>query len=505
LKVMSRKKGSAKKAEHPKKLRSFQEKPQGKVHTGNPDIRLTLHAIFLLLDKRFQRAQIIATIGESMAVPPSRSARSRRIPWREDVHTERLLLHLIHRRQPIARAELSEFTGLPLSTVAFNVNRLLKSGWIIESDAGLSNGGRPARHLHVNGEKMYLFGVDIGVTDTALAIADFNAQIIFSQRLPTKGDPRTFINKLGARILHLMKNEYAGRLFGHLGVSVPALVDTQTGELVRAPNLGWSNVPVQKWFQEVTHLPVLVDNDANAAALAEMWHGDIARKGIENMLYILVVEGLGSALIVGGKIYRGSRIGTGGFGHMCIIPNGPKCTCGGRGCLEVLASNRAIRSAYQGKSRANGRELSVTDIINLARRGEERAQNVLREAAENLAIALRSLVHGLAPPVVIVGGELAEAWFLIGPILTDKLQSNLIVPELSMIQVLPSVVRNRPSLVGAVTMGAFPELVHSSERYYAVDLRVESDGQGAKSAPRKAKRPRPSRDEENAPVLSAVA
>jgi predicted NBD/HSP70 family sugar kinase len=223
------------------------------------------------------------------------------------------------------------------------------------------------------------------------------------------------------------------------------------------------------------------------------------------MLYILVVEGLGSALIVGGKIYRGSRIGTGGFGHLCIIPNGPKCTCGGRGCLEVFASNRAIRTAYQGKLRGSGRELSVTDIINLARRGEERAQDVLREAAENLAIALRGLVHGLAPPVVIVGGELAEAWFLIGPILRDKLKSNLIVPELSMIQVLPSVVRNRPSLVGAVTMGVFPELVRSSERNYASDLRVESDRVGTKSASEKSKRPKSARGEETAPVFRAVA
>jgi predicted NBD/HSP70 family sugar kinase len=362
--------------------------------------------------------------------------------------------------------------------VAFNVNRLLKSGWILESDPGLSKGGRPARHLHVNAEKMYLFGVDIGVTDTALAVADFNAQILFSRRLPTKGNPRTFIDKLGARILHLMKNEYAGRHFGYLGVSVPGLVDSQTGGLVRAPNFGWSNVPVREWFQEVTKLPVLVDNDANAAALAELWHGDIARKGIENMLYILVGEGLGSALIVGGKIYRGSRVGTGGFGHMCIVPNGPKCSCGGEGCLEVFASNRAIRAAYQGKSRGSGRAPSVTDIINLARCGQERALGVLREAAETLGIALRSLVHGLAPPVVIVGGELAEAWFCIGPIITDKLKSNFIVPELAMIQVLPSVVRNRPSLVGAVTMGVFPELVRPSARYSASEFGVASDGPG---------------------------
>jgi len=409
------------------------------------------------------------------------SVRKRGRSGREDALTERLLLHLIHRRQPLTRAEISDITGLPLSTVAFNTNRLLKSGWIYESDAGISDGGRPARHLQVNGEKRYLLGIDIGVIDTGLAVADYNAQILFSQQFPTQHDPRSFINKLGQRVRHLVENEYRGRPFEFLGVSVPALVDTQTGELVRAPNLGWSNVPVREWFQEITNLPVLVDNDANAAALAELWCGDIAREGVQNMLYVLVVEGLGSALIVGGKIYRGSRIGTGGFGHLCISPGGPKCTCGGRGCLEVFVSNRAIIKAYAGRVSPDRRTLAVTDIINLARRGQKRATEVLVAAAERLAIALRSLVHGLAPQVVVVGGEYAEAWFLIGPIITEHLKGSLIVPELASVRVIPAVVRTRPSLVGAVTMGIFPEMTPPYER---VSVSAPRGGQPPKVEPR---------------------
>jgi predicted NBD/HSP70 family sugar kinase len=394
---------------------------------------------------------------------------------RGDTLTERLLLRLIHRRQPTTRAEISEITGLPLSTVSFNTNRLLKSGWIYESDAGISSGGRPARHLHVNGEKMYLLGVDIGVEDTALAVADYNGQIFFRQEFPTQADPPTFIKKLSGRIRHIIETEYRGRSFGCLGVSVPGLVDTQTGELVRAPNLGWSNVPVREWFHEYTGLPVLVDNDTNASALAELWQADIAREGVQSLLYILVVEGVGSALIVDGKIYRGSRIGTGGFGHLCLDPEGPKCTCGGRGCLEVYASNRAIIAAYRGKSRGNGRALAVTDIINLARRGQRRAREVLVGAAEKLAMALRGLVHGLAPSIVVVGGEIANAWFLIGPILSDHLKGSFILPELTMIRVLPSVVQNRPSLVGAVTMGIFPEMTHPPERFSIVEPEFTRD------------------------------
>jgi predicted NBD/HSP70 family sugar kinase len=393
--------------------------------------------------------------------------------------TERLLLRLIHRRQPITRAEISEITALPLSTVAFNTNRLLRSGWIYESDAGISSGGRPARHLHVNGEKMVLLGVDIGVVDTALAAADYNGQIFFRQDFPTHGDPPSFIKKLSQRIRHLVEVDYKGRSIGCLGVSVPALVDTHTGALVRAPNLGWSDIPVRDWFEQYTGLPVLVDNDTNAAALAELWQADFAREGVESLLYILVVEGVGSALVVDGKIYRGSRIGTGGFGHLCIVPGGLKCSCGGRGCLEVYASNRAIMAAYRGSSHSGGRALTVTDIINLARRGQRRAREVLVGAAEKLGMALRGLVHGLAPSTVVVGGEISDAWFLIGPIISDHLKGSFIVPELATIRVLPSVVRNRPSLVGAVTMGIFPEMTHPHDRFAA--LHLQAIGRGSRT------------------------
>lgn len=377
---------------------------------------------------------------------------------RTDTLVERQLLNLIRLWQPTTRAELSQLTGLPLSTIAFNTNRLLKSGWVYQATVGVPSGGRPARHLHVNGEKMYLVGVDIGVENTELAIADYNAHLLFRQQFPTSRDVRAFIQKLGQRISELLNGDYRGHNVEFLGVSLPGMVDSQTGELVRAPNLGWTNVPVKQWFAEATGLPVLVDNDANTAALAEMWQGRFAREGLQNLLYILVVDGLGSTLVVDGKIYRGSRIGTGGFGHMCIDPDGPPCSCGGRGCAEVYVSNRAILHDYLGRMSGRRGSLRVADLITLAQRGDSRAREVLLSAAEKLAITLRSLVHGLSPQAVIIGGELAEAWSLIEPVISAHLKSNFIVQELAGIRVVPATLRDRPSLIGAVMLGIFPEM-----------------------------------------------
>lgn len=375
-----------------------------------------------------------------------------------DTLVERRLLNLIRLWQPTTRAELSQLTGLPLSTIAFNTNRLLKSGWVYQASVGVPSGGRPARHLHVNGEKMYLVGIDIGVENTELAIADYNAHILFRQQYPTSRDHRDFIHKLGARIRELLDGDYQGRNVEFIGVSLPGMVDAATGMLVRAPNLGWTNVPVKDWLSQATGLPVLVDNDANTAALAEMWQGRIFRDGLKNLLYILVVDGLGSTLVVDGRIYRGSRIGTGGFGHMCIDPDGPPCSCGGRGCAEVYVSNRAILRDYFGRVSGRRGSLRVADLITLAQRGDPRAQEVLLAAADKLAIMLRNLVHGLSPQAVILGGELAGAWSLIEPVLSANLKSNFIVPEMADIRVMPAVVRDRPSLTGAIMLGIFQEM-----------------------------------------------
>lgn len=396
-----------------------------------------------------------------------------------DTHIERRLLNLIRIWQPTTRAELSQLTGLPLSTIAFNTNRLLKSGWVYQASIGVPSGGRPARHLHVNGEKMYLVGVDIGVENTELAVADYNAHVLFRQQYPTSRNFRDFLQKIGARIRELLDGDYRGRNVEFIGVSVPGMVDATSGELVRAPNLGWADVPVKEWLSQATGLPVLVDNDANTAALAELWQGKIFREGLKNLLYILVVDGLGSTLVVDGKIYRGSRVGTGGFGHMCIDPDGPACSCGGRGCAEVYVSNRAILHDYLGRVSGRRGSLCVTDLITLAQRGDPRAREVLLAAAEKLAIMLRNLVHGLSPQAVIIGGELAGAWNVIEPVLTANLKSNFIVPEMEAVRLLPAVVRDRPSLMGAIMLGIVQEMYPGApERTDAIRRSSEDEDAG---------------------------
>ena len=127
----------------------------------------------------------------------------------------------------------------------------------------------------------------------------------------------------------------------HVGVAVSGLVDHEAGTILTASNLGWNNFPLGPKLQKKLNAPVLLDNEGNLCALAEIWHGDFSDRYCPDLVFVNVKEGIGTGLMIGGRIYRGFASLAAEFGHMIIEPNGPQCGCGNRGCWEMLADNRA--------------------------------------------------------------------------------------------------------------------------------------------------------------------
>jgi predicted NBD/HSP70 family sugar kinase len=230
-------------------------------------------------------------------------------------------------------------------------------------------------------------------------------------------------------------------------VSVPGLVDRAAGTVIVSPNLGWRAVPVRTLMEEKLELPVYVENDANAAAFAELWYGPLDEVSARTLLSVLVVEGLGTGLIINGELHVGTSIGLGGFGHMTMDPKGSTCSCGRRGCWETFASNRATVDRYNAAKPKNAVR-TVSELISLAGQGDTIALETLQTTARYLGDGISSLVHGLSPEVVVIGGEITSAWPIIGPIVEGCIKSNYIVPPISF-KVRPSSVL-RPSLFGAI-------------------------------------------------------
>ncbi|MEP7075162.1 MAG: ROK family transcriptional regulator [Acidobacteriota bacterium] len=371
-----------------------------------------------------------------------------------DVHDVRdinqtVFLHLIRERQPISRADIAKFTGLRAGTVSTIVNRLIKNNLVYEGTEGPSSGGRPPKNLYINAESFYVLAVDIGVLDTVFAVSDFNGRILKQRSILTQGTGDAFLKKLADEIEKLVKIQYNRAKFGSVGVSVPGLINRETGTLVVSPNLEWNGLPIRETLENRLKLPVFVENDANAAAFSELWYGPVEEANVRTLLFILVVEGLGTGLIINGELHVGSRLGLGGFGHMSIDPNGELCSCGRRGCWETFASERATVERFHRVTAKQGLPLvSLPDLIALANKGDAMALESIKITGEYLGEGIANLVHGIYPETVVVGGNITAAWGIIEPIIHEKLKSRYLVSP-NQITVRPSSVQ-RPSLFGAI-------------------------------------------------------
>ncbi|MEP7213319.1 MAG: ROK family transcriptional regulator [Acidobacteriota bacterium] len=391
-----------------------------------------------------------------------------------DVHDVRdinqsMFLHLIRKRQPVSRADIAKLTGLRAGTVSAIVNRLIKNTLVYEGTEGPSSGGRRPKNLYINAESSYVLAIDIGVLDTVFAVSDFNGRILQQKSLMTEGEPEAFLHGLADEIQSLIKKRYPHARFGAVGVSVPGLIDRETGMIEVSPNLEWQNVPLRKILEERLGLPVYVENDANSAAFSELWYGPVQDTAVGTLVFILVVEGLGTGLIIDGELHVGSKLGLGGFGHMSIDPNGELCSCGRRGCWETFASERATVERFHRVTAKQGLPLvNITDLIALANKGDEMAIQSLTITAEYLGEGISNLVHGIYPETVVVGGKITAAWPLLEPIIRKRLHSRYTVMP-NQIVVRPASV-DRPGLYGAIPL-ALQHYFKSPGKYSALTVK----------------------------------
>jgi predicted NBD/HSP70 family sugar kinase len=234
-----------------------------------------------------------------------------------------------------------------------------------------------------------------------------------------------------------------------LGVSLPGRVDS-TGRLVFAPNLGWTAVNLQTEIAAAVDLPVVVENAANACALAELWFGRHPDH-VRHLIAVTVSEGIGVGLLLNGQLMHGGAAMAGEFGHVTLDEQGPACPCGKRGCWERYASNSAAVQHYtSGRSGNGSASPRFEDLIRLAAGGDRAAGDALDRMAEYLGYGLAGLTTGLAPDVIVIVGEVTGAWDRIGPIVND------VVARRSLPHVATRIVATdpamQPRLRGAVTL-----------------------------------------------------
>ncbi|MFW6098246.1 MAG: ROK family protein, partial [Chloroflexota bacterium] len=348
-----------------------------------------------------------------------------------------LVLNLIKSRGPISRSELAKLSGLSPAAISGITGDFIAGGLVEESGEGESRGGRRPVLLRLNHRAGFVVGLKLMEETITSAVTDLDAQVLHHQVTPLPVDDDHSVKKMLPRLIEAIEDTIATsgveaqQVLG-IGMGMAGVVDGETGVCRYSPFFDWRDVQIAEPIAEHFDLPVYLENDVNTLTIAEKWFG--YGSDVNHFVVVTVGRGVGAGLIVNGQIYRGAAGGAGEFGHIPLLPDGPQCDCGKRGCLEALTSDPAIvRRALDHIAAGQQTELAQFDEedLNLARitaaadAGDPLAQELLASAGHWLGVGIATLVNLLNPQLVIVGGEGVQAgeWRL-GP-MREAFESNV--------------------------------------------------------------------------------
>lgn len=375
-----------------------------------------------------------------------------------------LIIEILRKEAPVSRANLSTITGLNRSTVSSIIDELIDGGWVRETALQTDKIGRPGMLLEINPQGGFAVGIEIGVDFLLCLVTNYATEVIWRKTVtidPQQGQVAILqkgFDLVGEAI------DFAGRESGRclgIGIAIPGLVDVHNGVLKLAPNLKWENVPLRLIWNQQFHYPVYVENDGNAAALGEYYFG--AARGTQDLIYIAAGYGLGSGIMVDGKVLRGNQGYASEVGHMTYDPNGKLCACGKHGCYETIIGPRAVIENVQKLIREQGPDktsiqISADDqnainydaVVNAALEHDPIAIDALNEVGSKLGLAVSHLVNIFNPKMVILGGALNYAKDFIEPLVEKVVKENTLTLCQDDLVITNSSLGQESSVMGAI-------------------------------------------------------
>nr|BFE59240.1 ROK family protein [Dactylosporangium thailandense] len=361
------------------------------------------------------------------------------------------LLQLLRDGQPRTRAELSRLTGLARSTVSLRVDALLASGLLAPSGEAASTGGRPPARFAFNPKARVVAGVDLGATHGRVALTDLTGRPLseVAEHVDISAGPITVLDWVVATTRRLLDEAArdSGDLVG-IGIGLPGPVEHSSGRPMRPPIMpGWDGFDVPGHLRRHWDVPVLVDNDVNIMALGEhvMAHPDL-----DHLLYVKVATGIGAGIISGRRLLRGAVGAAGDLGHVAA-PHAPDvlCTCGNSGCLEAVASGRAI---VKHLTAAGVPAATNSDVVALVSGGNIAAAQAVRQAGRTIGEVLATCVSLLNPELVVIGGSLAQAGESLIAGVREVVYGRSLPLATVRLQIVPATTGPQGGVIGAATM-----------------------------------------------------
>ncbi|KKL82224.1 hypothetical protein LCGC14_1986900 [marine sediment metagenome] len=376
------------------------------------------------------------------------------------------ILNTIREYGPISRTKIAKIFKLSPATITKYINGLIQAGIVKEDGWESSTGGRMPVLLRIIPEATYAIGVDLGGANLRVVVVNLESNIVAKITKKTNADKgrdkvfRRVIDAIHEAIEHskIEKEKIKG-----IGMGISGLIDHQRGVCLYCPNIeGWENVPVKKLIEEEFAVDTCVEDSSRAMALAEHWSG-VAR-GIDNFIFVNVGVGIGCAIFIHGKLYRGTGGIAGEFGHITIDEAGPRCNCGNYGCLETLASGPAIsRRARQAikegvvsliEKLAEGKLENITPeiVVEATKRGDKLAFNIMEKTGEYLGIGIADMINIFNPELIVIGAGVSQAGDILLEPLKRTVKARALQLSSSMTNIKVSQLGNNGGALGAAIM-----------------------------------------------------
>ena len=358
-------------------------------------------------------------------------------------------LRLVWSEPGISRSAVAERIGITKSTVTQSVAELEESGWLSSGNSdSTTTPGRPTIPMHLNTQNFVMLGAEIKVREINVLAVDAHGKIIAQQQ--SHGDYRNVSQALD-HFEHSIKAICQDPSLEHrtilgLGVGVPGPVDISQGLVQHAPNLGWKRIALHTMISE--RIPEIknlhVDNDSNFAIFAEYMFG--TNKQSADLMYLYIETGIGGGLILGHKLYRGRHGFAGEIGHMTVLPNGTRCSCGNQGCAETLFSLWALLETYQKETK---QKISIQTFLEKLEQQDPVVHRITNKAGMYLGIFLGSLANVFDPKLIIVGGTFAQLSHAVLEPAEKEIHKRLFGDEFRTIRLEPCAFGTNACAVGA--------------------------------------------------------
>ena len=349
--------------------------------------------------------------------------------------------------QPVTRSTLAKEMGLAPSTISMKVNDLMEAGLVEEGGMAPSRVGRPGRLLSISYRSGRIAVIAMGAKHAKLGLADLSRAILCNEsiEIDVNQGPTATVELMTTKVRAMLERE-GGELLS-AGICIPGPVDVVRRVVVSPSRMpGWHNQDVGALLETALGVPAIIDNDANLAALGEyLTRPDAAA----NSITVLAGTGVGTGIIVGGELYRGSSYASGDITHTKVEAAADRmCSCGNRGCLETIASGAAI---VRDLAKVGTQVHDIFEVLALVRDGDPTANGVVREAGRQLGLALSTVVNFFNPGDIYLTGALSDASVYVAAV-RSQLYERCLPLATAGLRVEAAYDGNEPGLVGAAEL-----------------------------------------------------